>query len=469
MSGTRTGFWRSAATYFGGAIGIQAVNFIAQPLFANLMPPSEVALVAVFLFWSSLVGLLVSLQLGTSLNNVISLHGDDAISAYFNSFVTFFTLVTVAAVAVVAVLPDSWILLSGLPKPLFILATAAGWGTAVTNAAMSRTVASRQPAAYIRLSAGVTVGGIIAGLILVLAMPAQPGLGRIIGVLVATFAAAVVFLIRYRWRPGRDFRSHLAFGVAITAPLLLHEVLSLLINQSNRIFLVNAVGAEQTGVFTFAWTMGSVVALAGVAVNNAWIPWYFRALDAADTAEVIRQGKRVVWLMGLGTTLLVLVSPEVLLLVNKAYAGGAALIPIAVATGLLTFLFNFAGNAVVYHRRTPLLLWASVPAAAINLSANAALVPQFGVLGAILATTSANAVLMVIAMVIHRWVLKAHHLSMWSVAAVLAITAAATGTSELLLTQPLWRWSVAIALSVGIGALLLVQLRRRRAMIPSKD
>ncbi len=441
--------WAAAATYFAGSVGLQAINFLAQPLFANLMPPSDVAYIAVFLFWSTLFGLIISMQVGSSLNNVVSAYGAADVRDHLSSYVSGFTAIAVLIGLVAALAPQEWIGPTGLSRPYLVAAVAAGWCTAVVNSAISEAVALARPAAYLRLSAGVVVGGVVLGIILVLLLPEQRALGRILGYVLASFGVAAVFLLGLRWRPSYRIRRHLVFAVAITAPLLLHEILSLLINQSNRIFLLNSVGAEQTGVFTFAWSMGAIVALAGAALNNAWLPWYFRQLDAGNEQEVTRQGRRVIWLIGLATAILALASPEVLRLVGSAYAGGAKLIPFAVTFGLLTFLFNYAGNYVIYRRRTRLLLFASVPAAALNISLNVLIIPLYGVMGAVIATAVASLLLTAVAVGMNLLVLGSRHLPIGSLLAVVVIAGLALLATELLLDTWALRWSLAAVLGLA--------------------
>lgn len=456
----------AAASYFAGTVGLQAINFLAQPLFANLMPPGDVAYVAVFLFWATLFGLLISMQVGSSLNNVVSVHGVAHLRDHLNSFVTAFTLAAALLAVVALVIPQPWIDATGLSRPYVLLAVGSGWCTAVVNSGLSQAVALSRPKTYVGLSAGVVAGGVALGIALVLLLPDQRALGRILGYVVASLAVAVVVLVGIRWQPTRRLGTHLGFAVAITSPLLLHEVLSLLINQSNRIFLVHGVGNDQTGVFTFAWSMGSVVALAGTAVNNAWLPWYFRQLDAGNEREVVRQGRRVLWLVGTSTAMLILVSPEVLRLVGHAYASGAGLIPFSVAAGLLTFVFNYASNYVIYRRRTALLLFASIPAAALSLLLNSILIVPYGLMGAAVATVLASLLLVIIVVGLNAFVLRARHLTFGGILAVVCLAGLALLATEVLLSRVDIRWVSAGALgAVGVAILVRYWLRSKRRKV----
>lgn len=437
------GLWASAASYFAGTVGLQALNFLAQPLFANLMPPSEMAHVAVFLFWSTLLSLIIGMQVGSGLNNVISVHGRDAVHRHLNSYINASTMLALIIGVLLAVAPDQWTSLTGLSRPYLLLAVASGWCLAVVNSALSRAIALSRPATYVKVNAGVVLGAITLGLALMWLMPDQLALGRILGYVGASLAVAILFLIRLPWRPTHRIRAHLAFAVTITSPLLLHEVLSLLINQSSRVFLLHSVGSEQTGVFTFSWAMGGVALLAGAALNNAWLPWYFERMDAGGEAEILSQGRRVIWLMGTATPILILISPDILLFVDAEYAGGAALIPVAAAVGLLGFLFNHAANYVIYCRRTKLLLFASIPAAAINLGLNSALVPLFGNWGAATAIAAANLFLAGATIVLNLLVLKGRHLAIGSIAAVVGVAGMSLAATQLLLPHIAARWVLA--------------------------
>lgn len=78
----------------------------------------------------------------------------------------------------------------------------------------------------------------------------------------------------------KDVIHALKFGV----PLIPHAIGGMFFTAIDRYFLTNLVGLEQTGNYTVAFQIGTVVNLVTIAFNNAYIPWLFENLNKNDPA-----------------------------------------------------------------------------------------------------------------------------------------------------------------------------------------
>lgn len=81
------------------------------------------------------------------------------------------------------------------------------------------------------------------------------------------------------------------------------------------------------------------------------------------------------------------VSPEfVKIFADKNYWGGIGLIPLIVLAVFFTFLYSFAVNYELYHRKTKWIAVGTTAAALCNIIMNTLLIPRFELFGAAMAT-----------------------------------------------------------------------------------
>lgn len=72
-----------------------------------------------------------------------------------------------------------------------------------------------------------------------------------------------------------DIVDALKFGI----PLIPHAIGGMLFTTIDRFFLTKMIGLEQTGNYTVAYQLGSVVGIITVAFNNAYVPWLYKNLN----------------------------------------------------------------------------------------------------------------------------------------------------------------------------------------------
>lgn len=76
-----------------------------------------------------------------------------------------------------------------------------------------------------------------------------------------------------------DIKNALHFGI----PLIPHTVGGVLFSGIDRFFLTKLVGLEQTGNYTVAYQIGTIIFLITLAFNNAFVPWLFENLNKKNT------------------------------------------------------------------------------------------------------------------------------------------------------------------------------------------
>jgi O-antigen/teichoic acid export membrane protein len=456
-------FWSTAGWYLGGAAAIQLVNFLAQPVFALLMEPAEWGVTATYVFWMTVFGLVIGFQAQSALNNVRTTYGEADLPRYIATVLPWYVVPVSVLLAAIAVAPDFWARTLGISAGYLALAVGNGVLFAVSAMAMGYALTLGRRWSYLTLMLCSTLLPLALGLVLVLLMPDDRAFARILGYLAGAAVVAVAVAARAsRVRVTRD-RALLAFGLAISLPLLVHELLYVVMSQSNRVFLSTLVDSEAAGVFAFAFGIGNIAVVAATAVNSAWTPWYFTHTKSEEHDRVRHTGGQLVLLFGTAIAALSLVSPEALRAITRAaYWDGALVVPVLIVTGHCLLVFNVSANYAIYVRRTPLVLLVSASGCAINVVLNLLLIPRWSIEGAAIASLAAAAWLAVCMTLLSRWMLRAPNLPQAAITASLALVGGALLLELLARDQPLIRFGLAAVLMLATAWVLVPRLLARR-------
>lgn len=394
-----SGLPRDATIYGLASLITQGALILAVPVYARVLGPSG-------------FGLIELLVVGLNLVALVVMGGFDlaAIRLYFGAKdpnkqrrVLSTGLLAVASVSLLGTIAvflaedaiertylqapvgDESIVVVALALPLFVAA----------RYARESFRAQRRPWAYLVNSstAGLLQVGI--GVALIAWFDFGPA-GVMLGYLIAAAVTLVMSLFGSRGLFGFEFskadlRGLLRFGI----PLVWTGLAGWSLMFVDRLVLSAFVGVDDVGIYALASRMGMALTLMIYAFTRAWTPAMLELAESDRGAER-RTRVRVVslYLAGaawVGVALSVLADPLVRFIAGSAFEDAADLVPIIVV-GLVFFaIVPIIQMPMLIEQRTGVLARASIGAAAVNLVANLALVPFYGLAAAAWSTLLALA------------------------------------------------------------------------------
>jgi O-antigen/teichoic acid export membrane protein len=270
---------------------------------------------------------------------------------------------------------------------------------ALAKLAQERRRAAGEVRAAALLDMGQTVGGFLIGALLALA--GFGGAAPLIG-MGAVAALALPFVIggeHRRPRAGRldpaRVRAHAAYGV----PVALSLILALVLSTTDRFLLAGFLDEAQVGVYHAGYSLANrTLDVVFIWLGAAGGPALIMALERGGRpalAEAAREQAELMLLLTLpaATGLALVAAPLAQLMIGPALVAGAAHVTPWIAlsgllAGLTTYYFH---QAFTLGKRTRLLLVAMAIPAGLNLALNLALIPRFGLDGALWATPASYA------------------------------------------------------------------------------
>ena len=388
-AGTR-GLLSSASIYVLANVANAAIPFLLMPVLTRHLSPEEYGIVAMFQVLTGFVGPFVGLNVHGAIQR--RYYDEDAadLPAYVGSCLAILACSALVAGGALALL-GPWVSeLASFPRSWL-------WAVVVTSACQFlvhiRLViwqAGVKPERYGLFQIAFTLANL--GLSVWLVVGQGWGWeGRVVGLTGAYVVFGIGSLvglalsgwIRLDVRPAYVSNA-LRFGV----PLIPHTFATYAITATDKIFITNYIGVEETGVYLIAVQLASVLSILAVSVNRAVTPWVYAQLGHEGGG---RKVARLIY-ASMPATLAVAVVGSVLsppfleLYVGEAFVRAGDFVPWLMLGQAFNAVYLVVVTLVFYAEKTHHLLWMTLAAAALNVALNVPLTAAYGANGASIAT-----------------------------------------------------------------------------------
>jgi len=212
---------------------------------------------------------------------------------------------------------------------------------------------------------------------------------RILGQLIAVLLTAgfsLVILIRLNYIKFEFNIIDLKDIVKFSLPLIPHTLGGLMIAFTDRILITNMIGVNDTGVYTVAYQIGSVLNLLNVSFINAYVPWLYNKLNANDAfikMKIVKFTYAYFFIMVIIALISALVLP---IFIQKFVGKSFGTASIYTFWIILGYVFNgmylMVAGFIFYVKKTALLSKITFATAILNIPICYLFLRNFGTLGA---------------------------------------------------------------------------------------
>lgn len=223
--------------------------------------------------------------------------------------------------------------------------------------------------------------------------------GRIIGtilpVCIIGLAIQLIMLCKSRSIKTKYWKYALPF----TLPFIPHLLSMYLLGSMDKVMIKQMCGSEDLAIYGLAYTIGTIVTLLVNSMNGAFSPWLGEQLHAKNYARIRKVSVPYVAFFSFFAVMMVLVTPEILLVLGgKDYSEAKYVIPLVFAGCLMQFVYCMFVNVEQYHKKTIGMAIASVMAALFNYVTNYMFIMKFGYIAAAYTTFFSYFILMLLHM-----------------------------------------------------------------------
>ena len=270
-------------------------------------------------------------------------------------------------------------------------------------------------------------------------------MGRIVPTaFVYIFFGLLICLLVYRKSHVLHNKEYLKYGLAISAPLVLHGIALNILSQSDRTMITWLADASQTGIYSLIYNFSMLATVITTSLEGVWVPWFMKRYQEDKKKEINVLAVDYVHLMTYSMVGLILVGPEVVhILASEKYWEGIVIIPPVVLSNYLIFIYTLYVNVEHFHKKTPYITINTIIAAVTNIVLNYLLIPRFGYIAAAYTTLAAY----LVALILHARYAKKLDKDIYPIKMFLPSLihiAAATAIFYLFMDLGWLRWMVAI-------------------------
>ena len=184
-----------------------------------------------------------------------------------------------------------------------------------------------------------------------------------------------------------NVREYFIFGF----PLMFGLLAGWLLNQSDRFIVLHFFSLKDVGIYTLAYSIGTIVNMINQATTNAIIPSIYKYLEEKKASKYIRKLNIFYSISILSIAILIGLSSYwfVPLFFGIEYKHATEIILFIAVAFAFNGIYRTTGSVIAYYKRNSLQMKLLYGSAGINIVFSMLLIPVFGILAPAIATVMA--------------------------------------------------------------------------------
>lgn len=360
---------------------IRGIGFITLPIFSRLLTTEDFGFFNTFISYEGILFIIIGMAFHTSFKNAYLKYPDkfrDYISDCVGICLIIGTVFMMSAIILT-------FFIKSLTLQYAIMLIAGSTATALVAYYNAYLGIYYQSSSYLIIAGLNAIANVIVSLGLILTIFSNDrGMGRIYGKTLPIIF--ISFYLVYRlWKTNkpRFSKEYVRYAFRFSLPLVPHGLSQVLLSSSDRIMISNMIGNSEAGIYSFAYTLSSIVSVTYASLDQVWSPWFYESFKQKRFGDIKRNANTYMSLMSLITIIVMLICPEATLIIGSAkYESSIALAVPVIVGGYFAFIYNFAAVVEYYHEKTKYIAMGTILAAAINVFLNYYFIQKCGYVAA---------------------------------------------------------------------------------------
>lgn len=305
----------------------------------------------------------------------------------------------------------------------------------------------------ILISVIITLATVILSVGFIYMIPQNRGFAKILGTVIPS-ATVALWCYFNLLKKGRTLfkKEYWIYALKIGLPMIPHGLAMIILARIDTSMISSMCSFSDVGLYTWGYTIGTLLMFITNAVGQAWLPWFNERLHAGDR-ELIKEKNMILMKAGCFLTLLfIAAAPEAvkILLARPYWECMWVVPPVALGTLCQYFYTNYV-NQELYHKKTAMIAVNSIIAALINTGLNYIFIQKYGYMAAAYTTLVGYFILMCLHYISTRFILREKLYRDGAYFCMLLLTVAAGLTFMLLYERTFIRYLIIVP-----GAAVLV-------------
>jgi O-antigen/teichoic acid export membrane protein len=398
----KTGFWYTFGNFFQ-----QGINFITISIFTRILPIGDYGTYSVYTTWLSVFTCLISLGIASSISTA-KYDFEEEFDQYISSVLFLGIIMLGVFIGLGYIFKEPLGMLLGISSKIIIILFMNSFFMYVMDIITTKYTILGRYKSYVFISIASALGTVLLSIVMILNMTSDKYMGRVLGGFIVSGVFAVVITISLL-RNGRKLinKNYWSYGLKVSLPLIPHVLSGIILMQFGRIMINHYSGASATGVYSFAYNLGTILNVFYSATNKAWLPWFFQNMSEQNYDEIKEKAKYYIILFTFVTFLLIFVTPEIVaIMAGEEYKSGTQIVPIIILSNFFIFLYSLPVNLEFYLKKTYFISVGTLACGVLNIVLNVIFIPKYGAIAGAWTTLVSTIVLFIFHYVIARKLVK---------------------------------------------------------------
>ena len=374
---------RASVAYAVCSILQRCLSFINMPIFTRLMSTDEYGEMTVYLSWSSIFSIVLTLNLAYGSFSPAMLKFEKDRDKYISSIQGIWLVLCFFFLIIYLPFQKFWNGILDLPTlfVLFLILETLSINAINLWSGKKRFDYEYKPVVALTLIMSLASTAVSLAFVF---LSEQKGYARIIGHVVTTLAFGIIIFSLNAIRGRSVFhKEYWKYALGFNIPLLAYYLSQMIFNHSDRLMINHYCGKGKAAIYGVAYTLAMILTFVLNAINNSYVPWFYKKIKEGKEEENAKVANGIAILMAGLIICIVILAPEVISIMGgEKYAEAIWIIPPVAISLLLLFYAQLFINVQFYFEKKKSLVSASIGAAIVNIVLNAILIPNVSYIAA---------------------------------------------------------------------------------------
>lgn len=365
------------------SIIIKCFSMISTPIFTRILTVEEYGHTANFYSWYDLMYPFFTLYLsGVAYNNVLIKYEGDRARATV-SLMTLVSLIVFIFFVIYLLLNNTLNSLFDISTPMMCVMFLNFLSYPILDFWSAKERFDYKYRKLVLISITISILGILLGILGVLFTNYKYE-SRVSSPIFVTFIVSIfLFFITFKDANFKNTTKYWKYALIISIPLIPHYLSIKILNQVDRVMITKLVGIQETGLYSLAYTVASLMVFVTDAINRSMCPFVYKKIKENNIKPIRNMTSIVLLLVMFVTFIEMLVAPELIrVFATKEYLEAIYIIPPVALSVYFTFLYVIFANVEFYFEKTIFATVVSIIGAVCNIILNLIFIPILGYLAA---------------------------------------------------------------------------------------
>ena len=373
---------KKAGTWYTiGNFVLKGCAFLSLPFFTKLLSTVDFGIYNTYIAYEGILAAILGLGFYGTIKNAKIKYAND-FDGYVSSIFSFSCIFFILIIAFSNIFYPLYSHFLGYSRLIVNILVCQSFGTALLQIYSAKLNMQFKYKSFLAFSFANTIGNIVLSFLLILFVfnTNNKYLGRIVGTAAPLILIGLIILV-ISFAGGKRLVSskYWKYALRLGLPLLPHVIAQSLLSQVDRIMISNYVGESEAGIYSFIYTLCTILAVVATSLDNAWTPWVYIKNSSSEQKAIRQPGNAYLLFFALITLGFICVMPEVARLfgANDYLVGIDLIIPLSLANFFI-FAYFLPVNIEYYNNKTLFISIGTVLAALLNLVLNYLFIHLFG-------------------------------------------------------------------------------------------